>query len=74
MIKILEAKPVPKATVECNNCGSLLEYGNGDLIETTVEAYNIYKQLLNYYFKCPVCGCTVIAEWIYNKEKSESLK
>ena len=74
MIKVLEAKPVPRATVECNNCGSLLEYGNADLMEMTVEAYNIYHQLLNYHFNCPVCGCTVIAEWVYNKEKSESLK
>ena len=76
MIKILEAKPVPRATVECNNCGSLLEYGNADLMEMTVDAYNIniYHQLLNYHFNCPVCGCIVIAEWVYNKEKSESLK
>lgn len=74
MIKVLEAKPVPRATVECNNCGSLLEYGNADLMETAVEAYTIYNQLLNYYFNCPVCGCTVVAELVYNKEKSESLK
>lgn len=44
MIKVLEAKPVPRATVECNNCGSLLEYGNADLMETAVAVYNIYHQ------------------------------
>ena len=33
MVKVLEEKEVPRDTIECSNCGSLLEYGNADLYE-----------------------------------------
>lgn len=68
MIKILEAKPVPTATIDCKNCGSILEYGNADLHESVNREYNIYNYLTVYYFTCPVCGCKVLANWI-NREK-----
>ena len=57
MIKIIKAQPVPKEQVECNNCGSILEYENVDLEMT------IYK----YRFKCPVCGVYIDAKWIEKK-------
>jgi hypothetical protein len=41
MIKVLEEKPAPRATVVCNNRGSLLEYGNADL-------HNDYRAEMNY--------------------------
>lgn len=69
MIKVLEAKPVPRATVECVNCGSLLEYGNADLFERINNEYNIrYPYLTLYYFSCPVCGCEVYVDWINKKQ------
>lgn len=57
MIKIIKAQPVPKEQIECDNCGSVLEYGNEDLEMT------IYK----YRFKCPVCGIYIDAKWIEKK-------
>ena len=69
MIRILEEKPVPRATVTCNSCGSLLEYGNGDLYEDFSEKSN-YSIIANryavkdYYFSCPVCGVKVKVSWI----------
>ena len=65
MIKVLEEKPAPRATVVCNNCGSLLEYGNADL-------HNDYHADLNctgYTHKakcitCPVCDCEISVNWI----------
>lgn len=73
MIKILEEKPVPTATTNCNNCGSLLQYGNGDLYEdyakdSTSICYT-YGAGHNYYFTCPVCGCKIPANWIIKKEE-----
>lgn len=59
MIKIIKAQPVPKEQIECNNCGSILEYENVDL-----EFYmNGYK----YRFRCPVCGVYIDAKWIEKK-------
>ena len=68
MIIVKEKKSVPHADVRCGNCGSLLQYGNADLLED----YN-YSALCsagqNYYFNCPVCGCKVNANWIIKKGK-----
>ena len=69
MIKVLEEKPVPRDTVICSNCGSLLEYGNAD-IHTDYEAENkcaMYYGNHFYCFTCPVCGCKVSANWIIKK-------
>ena len=70
MIKVLEEKPVPRETVNCGNCGSLLEYGNADLME-----YNNWGDNPNYaysvprhHFQCPVCGCWVRVNWIVKGE------
>lgn len=60
MIKIIKAQPVPKEQIECNNCGSILEYENVDL--------DFYQSCLsggyNYRFRCPVCGDFIDAKWI----------
>ena len=63
MIKIIKAQPVPKEQIECNNCGSILEYENVDL--------KFYQSCLNgcykYRFTCPVCGVFIDAKWIEKK-------
>ncbi len=60
MIKIIKAQPVPKAQVECSNCGSILEYENVDL-----EFYHsILSGGYKYRFRCPVCGVFIDADWI----------
>ena len=69
MIKVLKEEPVPRDTVVCNNCDSLLEYGNADL-RTDYETENqnvIYSGYHKYCFTCPVCGCKVSATWIMKK-------
>ena len=69
MIIVKEKKSVPHADVRCGNCGSLLQYGNADLLEDYHRAdYNtLYSAGHNYYFNCPVCGCKVNANWIIKK-------
>lgn len=61
MIKVLEEHSVPRATITCSNCGSVLEYGNADLIEDyTKTPYSIDSTgwaHKNYCITCPVCGC-----------------
>lgn len=73
MIKIIEEKTVPTATISCGNCGSLLEYGNADLTEEINNDvyYRVYNHLKNYYFICPVCGCKVYASWLTKKEENK---
>lgn len=74
IIKVLEEKPVPRSTVKCLGCGSLLEYGNGDLFKDYPTDGSNYSYLYgaghNYYFNCPVCGVKVSASWINRKEES----
>lgn len=69
MIKVLEEKEVPRAQVKCDNCGSVLEYGNADLsidykrenqFPMTSAEYTIHC----YQITCPVCGCSQPAGWI----------
>ena len=71
MIKVKEYKSVPHADIRCGNCGSLLQYGNADLYEDYHRDSTNYSTLYgaghNYYFKCPVCGCKVNANWIIKK-------
>lgn len=68
MIIVKEKKAVPHADVRCGNCGSLLQYGNADLLEDYHRAdYTLYSAGHNYYFNCPVCGCKVSANWIIKK-------
>lgn len=72
MVKVLEEKEVPRDTIECSNCGSLLEYGNADLYEDyrKNETSNwIYNEVKTHYFNCPVCGCKISASWISKKKK-----
>ena len=65
MVKVLEEKSVPKATVTCPNCGSLIEYGNGDLsIKYRNDEIHLYSYFQDYYFCCPVCECEVYTNWI----------
>lgn len=63
MIVVRERKAVPHADVRCDNCGSLLQYGNADL------HVNNQRHNVRYYFDCPVCGCKVNADWIIKEEK-----
>ena len=72
MIKVIEERPVPRATAICLNCHSTLEYGNADLIEDVVfDEPSSYTSMAfrpkSYYFYCPVCGCKVEASWINKK-------
>ena len=70
MIIVKEKKSVPHADVRCGNCGSLLQYGNADLLEDYHNSANhtaLYGAGHNYYFNCPVCGCKVNASWIIKK-------
>lgn len=53
MIKIIERKEEPRATVNCPNCGSLLEYGNSDVIVEKQD--NPVSILYRYFLECPVC-------------------
>lgn len=63
MIKVIEAKPVPREQITCDNCGSILEYGNVDL-----EYYQSYTNVgYKYRLKCPVCGVYIEAKWINDK-------
>ena len=70
MIIVKEKKSVPHADVRCGNCGSLLQYGNADLLEDYQSNYAaLYSTGHCYYFDCPVCGCKVSASWIIKKGK-----
>ena len=60
MIKVLEENPVPYGTVTCPNCGSILEYGNADLIWVRGDLSAMYRS----YFVCPVCHCQVNAHQV----------
>ena len=60
MIKIIKAQPVPKEQIECDNCGSILEYENVDLELHQSYLSGGYK----YRFRCPVCGVYIDAKWI----------
>ena len=71
MIVVKEKKPVPHDDIRCGNCGSLLQYGNADLLEDysrdSANYGTLYGAGQNYYFNCPVCGCKVRACWIMKK-------
>ena len=71
MIKILEKKPAPRATHKCNSCGSLLEYGNGDLYEERCESFYSLNGVMNYYLICPVCQCKQYASWVCKGKESD---
>ena len=64
MIKVIEEKPVQREQVTCRSCGSVLEYGNGDLYKNYHTQAGINTVLQEYYFNCTVCGCQVDAHWI----------
>ena len=60
-IKVIKENPVPRQEVTCENCNSILEYGNADLQPTTTYS-NGYAP--GYKIKCPICGVYVKCEWI----------
>ena len=62
MVKVIEERPVPRATAICLNCRSTLEYGSADLFEDYTRG-----SCPTYYFRCPVCGCKVETSWINKK-------
>ena len=64
MIIVRERKVVPHADVRCDNCGSLLQYGNADL-RVDNQRHNV-----RFYLDCPVCGCRVRANWVSQKKKN----
>ena len=72
MIKVLEERPVPRETVTCSNCNSLLEYGNADLHvdyeKGRESAAALCARLTKYFIYCPVCSCKVDANWITKKD------
>lgn len=72
MITVITRKKVPTRIIACSNCGSELEYTNGDLYEEINCSIN-YDYLRNYYFYCPVCGCKQYAGWIINNEKEDKI-
>lgn len=63
MVRVIERKEVPVATVTCRNCKSVLEYGNADISPYYPHYSNPYEMTLRtyeaYYFRCPVCGVEV---------------
>ena len=62
MIKVLEQKDEPRATAICDNCHSVLEYGNCDIrAHTTTPPWSSsLKEIVDYYYiYCPVCNCQV---------------
>jgi len=69
MIKVIKEKQVQRAQVACRSCGSVLEYGNGDLYKNFHTQVGINTVFQEYYFNCPVCGCEVYAHWITRKEE-----
>lgn len=70
MIKVIEEKEVPRGTVVCESCGSVLEYGNADLHEVINYNYGI-SGVHNYALRCPVCGCEQSASWVQKSDKSK---
>ena len=77
MIKVIEERPVPRATAICLNCRSTLEYGNADLHGehqyervTQVQFGTLLSEHKKvYYFICPVCGCKVYTSWIGEEQQ-----
>lgn len=68
MIKIVKEREVPRELVRCWNCGSELEYGNGDLNRDYDSAASYLGVYTSYYFHCPVCGCKVTASLVSGKK------
>lgn len=60
-IVVIKENPVPRQKVTCENCGSILEYGNADLQPTTIYS-NGY--VARYKIICPICGVPVKCDWI----------
>lgn len=71
MIKVISEGTVPRKQITCENCKSVLEYGNADLHESyKYDDYNTianYAHVVKYFIVCPICGCKQAATWIPNK-------
>lgn len=72
MVEVVKMNKVPTAEIECQNCKSILRYGNRDLDkyypEDNLQCSYLYKKPY-YAFRCPVCGIRVTANWIENNDK-----
>lgn len=60
-IKIIKENPVPRKEITCKSCGSILEYGNADLI---IAQRYLSGTPTAYKIECPVCGVYIECEWI----------
>ena len=77
MITIKKRNAVPRAELTCRGCGSVLEYGNEDLVEFTTETahYLIDSNgflARNYKLKCPVCNIEQPAPWIQGQKTTSA--
>lgn len=69
MVEVIKTGNVPTMEITCENCKSILRYGNKDLTKNICENKSSYSLLPNCYyytFRCPVCGVMVEANWIKN--------
>lgn len=65
-IKIIKENPVPRREIACPNCGSILEYGNADLM---VAQRYLSGTPSDFKIQCPVCGVYIECKWIEKREK-----
>lgn len=70
MVEVIKESKVPTAEITCNNCKSVLRYGNKDLdVMYRTDTFNVTYLKKEYFtFRCPVCGVRVEANWIINNE------
>lgn len=73
MIAIKKRNAVPRAELTCRGCGSILEYGNEDLVEFVTQTvhYSLDNNGFlsrNYKLKCPVCNIEQPAPWIQRQK------
>ena len=65
-IKIIKENPVPRREIACESCGSILEYGNADLM---VAQRYLSGTPTAYKIQCPVCGVYIECKWIEKRVK-----
>ena len=73
MIKVIEECPKPLRQVRCDNCGSLLEYGNADI---HYQPFNLQlsectMRLKGHYITCPIRENEVPATKIKREEDNQ---
>lgn len=77
MITIKKRNAVPRAELTCRGCGSILEYGNEDLVEFVTETAHYLTDnndylARNYKLKCPVCNIEQPAPWIQGQKTTSA--